>query len=69
VLQSIQQAIDIFNDMALEPLFLTPTEVRALAIKSDADIRTEINKLQNDAWKQLEQLISLQILYSELKSE
>jgi hypothetical protein len=69
LLQSVEQSIDIFNDMALESLYLNPTQIRELAVKPDADIRAEINKLQNDAWEQLEQLISLQILYSELKSE
>jgi len=69
LLQSVEMSIDMFNDMALDPMHLTPTQLRMLAAKSDDEIRAELSKHTNEVFENIDQLVSLQILYSELKTE
>ena len=67
LLQSVECSIDMLTDMALDSLRLSPTEIRGLATQSDELIRVAIDNKQTEAWRQIEQLISLQLLYSDLK--
>ncbi len=67
LLQSVEMSIDMFNDMALDPMWMTPSALRELAEKSDAEIRATLTKNGNEVFKNIDQLVSLQILYSELK--
>lgn len=67
--RAVEINIDILNDMALENMWLTAKAVRELAEKSDEEIRHTMQKNQTAAYENVEQLVSLQILYSELKSK
>ncbi len=69
LLQAVEMNIDMLNDMALDPLWFNGKEIRELACKSDTEIRAVIVKHHEEAFENIEQLVSLQILYSELKAE
>ncbi len=69
LLQSVEMSIDMFNDMVLDPMWMTPTQLRELAGKSDEEIRATFTKNGDEVFKNIDQLVSLQILYSELKAE
>ena len=68
LITATEMNIDVLNDMALDSLWLNGKEIRELACLSDDEIREKVSGFQEEAWKQIELLVSLQILYSELKS-
>ncbi len=69
LIQSVSMSIDMLNDMALDPMFLTPSDLRKLAETSDEEIRKTFRKNADEAFKNVDQLLALQMLYSELTVE
>lgn len=67
LLTAVEMNIDMLNDMALDTLWFSGTEIRKLAEKSNEDIRTEIQNFHNEAWQQVGQLVALELLRTELK--
>lgn len=69
LLQSVENSLDMLGDMALDATFLAPNEVRKLAMLPDEEIRATITKNQEEAWRQIDQYTSLQLLYTDLKDK
>ena len=69
LLQSVEQSIDIFNDLAVDPMWMNPEMVRELAAKSDDEIRTTMSENSKAVYANIDQLVSLEILRNELKAE
>jgi hypothetical protein len=66
LLASIECSIDMYNDMALDPMYLQVNEVRELATMSDDEIRAKIRENANEADKNIDMLIELELLRAEL---
>jgi len=58
--------IDILNDMAADPMWLTPADVRKLSTLSDEEIRTELSKNSKEIYENIDMLVALQLLQTEL---
>ena len=69
LLQSVEQSIDMLNDMALDPMWQNPQSIRVLAAKSDDEIRTTMSENSKAVYANIDQLVSLEILRNELKAE
>lgn len=69
LIESIEMSIDMYNDMATDPLHFTPSEIRELATKSDERIRENISLLTREVYNNVDKLVSLQMLLAHLKSE
>ena len=66
LLQSVEQSIDMLNDMALDPMWQSPQSIRELAVKSDEEIRATITKNGKEVDANIDQLVSLQLLRADL---
>ena len=69
LLQSVEQSIDMFNDMALDPVWFNPESLRTLAAKSDDEIRATLSKNNKEAYSNVDQLVSLELLRADLLAE
>jgi len=58
--------IDMLNDMAVDPMWLSPADVRRLATLSDEDIRAELSKNSKEVYENIDKLVALQFLQAEL---
>lgn len=69
LLQTIESTIDMLQDMAIDPMWLNPEMVRDLAGKTDDEIRDTFTENGKEADRNINQLVELQVLYAQLKSE
>jgi len=65
---SVEMSIDMFNDMAVDDMWMNPKQVRELATKSDEEIRAEMCKNSKAVYENIDQLVTLQFLYAELNN-
>jgi len=63
---ALEMNIDMLNDMATDPMWYNPTDLRMLAGKSDEEIRTTMHKNCNEVYENIDRLIALQFLHAEL---
>ena len=68
LLMATESNIDMYDDMALDPMFLTANQVRVLATKSDEEIRKTFSNNAKETSENIDMLIELQLLYAQLKS-
>ena len=68
LLMATESNIDMYDDMALDPMFLTANQVRVLATKSDEEIRKTFSNNAKETSENIDMLIELQSLYAQLKS-
>lgn len=66
LLQSIEVSIDMYNDMALDPMWFQVSEIRELATKSDEEIRRVISEKSKEASENIDMLVELELLRAEL---
>jgi hypothetical protein len=66
LLGAVEMSIDMYNDMALDPMYFNPSQIRELATKSDADIRLAITEAAKDASDNLDKLVELELIRREL---
>ena len=69
LLQSVEQSIDMLNDLALDSMWFDPKSLRALATKSDEEIREILSKNTKEAYANIDQLVSLELLRGDLLEE
>ena len=69
LLQTVEQAIDMLNDLAVDPMWMNPEMVRMLAAKSDDEIRTTMSENSKAVYANIDQLVSLELLRNELKED
>ena len=66
LLGAVEMSIDMYNDMALDPMWMQPSDVRELATKSDAEIRKVISDNAKEASDNLDKLIELELIRAKL---
>ena len=66
LLGAVEMTIDMYNDMALDPMWMQPSDVRELATKSDAEIRKVISDNAKEASDNLDKLIELELIRAKL---
>ncbi len=69
LIHAVSMNIDMLNDLAVEPMWMSPSDLRLLAQKDDAAIRAEMSKSSRAVYKNIDQLVALELLYSELTAE
>ena len=69
LLQSVEQSIDMLNDLALDPVWFNPQSLRELAGKSDEEIGEILSKNTKEAYANIDQLVSLELLRADLLAE
>lgn len=67
LLQAVEMNIDMLNDMGMDSVWMNVSQVRELATKSDEEIRATMTSNTEEAWKEIEKLQNLQLIYNELK--
>jgi hypothetical protein len=66
LLASIECSIDMYNDMAIDPMYLQVGEIREMARMSDDEIRAKIRENAAEAGKNIDMLVELELLRAEL---
>lgn len=69
LIRSVEGTIDMLNDMAVDPMFMTPSQVRELSGASDTTIRETFTKNAKEVFENVDQLINLQLLLVKLNAE
>ena len=69
LLTTVEQTIDMLNDLAVDPMWMNPEMLRELAGKSDDEIRTTMSETSKEVYANIDRLVSLEILLVELKAE
>ena len=63
---AINSNIDMLNDMAVDPMWMSPGDIRRLATMSDEEIRKEMSKNSKEVFENIDRLVALQFLQAEL---
>lgn len=63
---AINMNIDMLNDMAVDPMWMSPGDLRRMATLSDEEIRKEMQKNSKEVFENIDKLIALQFLHAEL---
>ena len=63
---AVEMNIDMLNDMAVDPMWMSPNDLRKLAQKPDEEIRKEMSKNSKEVFENVDKLIALQALHAEL---
>ena len=63
---AVEMNIDMLNDMAVDPMWMSPNDLRVLAQKPDEEIRKEMQKNSKEVFENVDKLIALQFLHAEL---
>jgi len=66
LLGAIEMSIDMYSDMALDPMWFNPDDFRELATKSDAEIRKVISENAKAAGDNVDKLVELELLRAKL---
>ena len=69
LLLSVEQSIDMLNDLALDPMWFDPKSLRTLAAKSDEEIREILSQSIKEVYANIDQLVSLELLRADLLAE